>query len=295
MARTSLLRPLSALAASRSAFAPSVTRAARFINTGPTHAAGEAGIDYRVLEGIDGFLPKENFDRITEWQGGLWERLQREVNNNPALAETKQKWDTKGLDIVDLLGVSARDKSLSLTYNYAALLANNSFFLDTLNPDAKKTPDAKFASLLEKLEGYAEGIVGGGWLWIVKTGDREEDIDIIPTFASGTLLIPGRAQSSRAAQLFQQPLHSSTSLPESSLPASDAEAAPEAPPSKAEQTRLAKKTVGAYPSPLAVVNLYELAWLGDKYGVWGKKEYVRDWFNSLDWEKVKQRHAQVYA
>lgn len=41
--------------------------------------ANTRSIDYRILNGVDGFLQKENFDRISEWQAGLWERLQDEV------------------------------------------------------------------------------------------------------------------------------------------------------------------------------------------------------------------------
>jgi Fe-Mn family superoxide dismutase len=83
---------------------------------------------------------------LNEWQGGLWERLQAEVNStltwlegvydlivdNPRLAEIKQKWDRSGLDMADLLTTSSRDPQLSLAFNYASLLMNNSFFLEGL-------------------------------------------------------------------------------------------------------------------------------------------------------------------
>ena len=52
--------------------------------------------------------------------------------DNPKLAETKQKWDRSGLDMTDLLTTTSRDPQLSLAFNYASLLMNNSFFLEGL-------------------------------------------------------------------------------------------------------------------------------------------------------------------
>ena len=116
-------------------------------------------------------------------------RLGADSQDNPALLDVKQKWDKDGLDIVHLLDKTARDPSLGLAFNYASLLLNNSFFLEgmvsasrLLEHDEKgelirQTGDdstfpsnlggeAKEAMLREKLEAYAEGIVGGGWLWV---------------------------------------------------------------------------------------------------------------------------------
>jgi Fe-Mn family superoxide dismutase len=42
-------------------------------------------------------------------------------------------------------------------------------------------------------------------------------------------------------------------------------------------------------TPLAVLNLYELAWLGEKYGVWDKRNYAKDWFRKLDWSRLIKR------
>lgn len=54
------------------------------------------------------------------------------IADNPRLAEIKQKWDRSGLDMADLLTTSSRDPQLSLAFNYASLLMNNSFFLEGL-------------------------------------------------------------------------------------------------------------------------------------------------------------------
>jgi Fe-Mn family superoxide dismutase len=38
---------------------------------------------------------------------------------------------------------------------------------------------------------------------------------------------------------------------------------------------------------MAVLSLHEHAYLGDKYGVWSRKQYAKDWWRSLDWRKIK--------
>nr|ODN95468.1 hypothetical protein L204_04008 [Cryptococcus depauperatus CBS 7855] len=287
---------------------------ARFLNTktGPTH--GPAAVDYRIFEGLPGFLPRENFERLQEWQGGLWERLQSEVNNNPGLLEIKQKWDRNGLDIADLLDTTARDKSLGLAFNYGSLLANNSFFLESIasilfNAGEKMKPTRDVANvaerLLEKAEGYAEGIVGGGWLWIARTGDLTSDLDIIPTFSAGTLLVANRAQQGRRGDgpLYEQPRHSIPNESDSATGpiTSDADSSSTLPsssstlPSSSSISEFSSRSLSraVYPSPVAVLNLFELAWLGNKYGVWSKRDYVRDWFENLNWQKLEERNARV--
>ncbi|WVQ66495.1 uncharacterized protein L199_004676 [Kwoniella botswanensis] len=280
-------------------------QARTLLNAASRSGINTSSIDYRILEGINDFLPKENFDRLQEWQVGLWNRLQGEVNNNPALIETKQKWDKYGLDMTDLISSTARDKNLTLAYNYAALLLNNSFFLEGLSAEGNQQVPSEFKDLKEKLEGYAEGIVGGGWLWIVRSGDASNNLDVIPTFASGTLLVTQRSQRGRESSLplFAEPPTSGSTEPSTS---SSSETAPPAPSAESEETQvpLNKRSTRSftsssnriqYPTPLAVLNLYEHAYLSNKYGVWSKKDYVNDWWKNLDWRKVQKRNAEVAA
>ncbi|WWC93060.1 uncharacterized protein L201_008024 [Kwoniella dendrophila CBS 6074] len=265
-------------------------------------------IDYRILQGINGFLPKDNFDRLQEFQLGLWSRLQGEVNNNPALTETKQKWDKYGLDMTDLLSSTARDKDLTLAYNYAALLLNNSFFLEGLTADNNQSVPSEFRDLKEKLEAYAEGIVGGGWLWIVRCGTSSSDLDIIPTFASGTLLVTQRSQRGRESNLslFAEPPTSGSESIESSESSKEEisenqQQQQQPPPLNKKSTNPSRSLFSNsdsklnYPTPLAVLNLYEHAYLtkDNQYGIWDKKQYVNDWWKSLDWRKIQKRNSEV--
>lgn len=85
MSRPALLRPFASIP--RQSFAVRAPAAAgiRFINSKVGSTRGAGAVDYRVLEGIDGFLPKENFDRLKEWQLGLWGRLQAEVQSESGI------------------------------------------------------------------------------------------------------------------------------------------------------------------------------------------------------------------
>ncbi|OCF38833.1 hypothetical protein I317_07375 [Kwoniella heveanensis CBS 569] len=301
-ATSSLFRPLAcAIRAPAAPGGPLQTRS--LLNAASRSGVNTASIDNRVLEGVNGFLPKGNFDRLQEWQLGLWERLQGEVQNNPALVETKQKWDRYGLDMTDLISTTARDKNLTLAYNYAALLLNNSFFLEGLSAETPRDVPSEFKVLQEKVEAYSEGLVGGGWLWIVRTGQSKYDLDVIPTFASGTLLVTLRSQRGRESTLplFAEPPTSGTTEAPTTDSSSSSDAAvssetsaestlAERPSNRRASSTFSKDAI-KYPTPLAVLNLFEHAYIGEKYGVWGKREYARDWWKNLDWNKVAKRNS----
>jgi Fe-Mn family superoxide dismutase len=73
----------------------------------------------------------------------------------------------------------------------------------------------------------------------------------------------------------------------------EAEAQAAIPPlSHAQQTaanRASPRSAGEL-TPVAVLNLYQLAYL-DKYGVFGAGQYARDWFRTLDWDRIQNRAA----
>jgi Fe-Mn family superoxide dismutase len=107
---------------------------------------------------------------------------------------------------------------------------------------------------------------------LVKQG---RTIDVVPTYGSGTILIAGHQMRGRDADrdLLGQPSSSTT---EADLSSS-----------------LKNKTTGSVsglPQPLAVLSLFEHAYVGaEKYGVNGRAEYARDWWNALDWNKIQNR------
>lgn len=232
------------------------------------------------------------------------------------------------------------------------------------NGDTPQRIPAIYESLGDKVEAYAEGIVGGGWLWVgpvsallnhlplaspplprptplqlqprsftpgcrlfsrsfyslspqsesnpadkeqlVRAGSNHADLDIIPTFSSGTLLITNRSQRGREdLPIFATPSDSGNPPPPASAGNGENEDGPEAesgpvlPPQNTStpnqpQPRLRSSTNSSgFPAPLAVLNLFEHAYIGEKYGVWGRREYARDWWRSLDWAKVQRRASQI--
>jgi Fe-Mn family superoxide dismutase len=125
---------------------------------------------------------------------------------------------------------------------------------------------------------------------IVSYRDR---ISTIPTYGSGTVLVRNRMQQGRDSSTplyYPTPTSTSTS-------SSDQTSAP------LQQARMPQED--EYNStgdsdyqpikPLAVINLFEHAYLARKQGengaldVWGKEQWVRDWFKLVDWAQVKGR------
>jgi len=131
----------------------------------------------------------------------------------------------------------------------------------------------------------------------VRTGDNYGDVDVFPSFAAGTLLVTNRAQQGRdEIPLFGTP---SSSSDESQIP--DASAAPSGETSKlvsglgdANKAKKSFRPTAAgmsspRPFPLAVLNLFGHSYLGERYGVWGRGQYAKDWFRSLNWNTVERR------
>lgn len=150
-----------------------------------------------------------------------------------------------------------------------------------------------FKSLEDRVAAYADGMVGSGWLWIVKAGDGLADFDVVPTFGSGTLLVTMRQQRGRMDTLQVYGTPATTGGEETAAgevedlppPLNDAAA-------EGRQREGWQQGSAAEVTPLAVLNLFEHAYLGDKYGVFSRSEYARDWFKTLDWDKVSKRTAQ---
>ena len=148
---------------------------------------------------------------------------------------------------------------------------------------------------------------------LVRSGTNHSDVDIIPTFSSGTLLVHNRSQRGREEMaVFGTPETSETKVAslaseipnteETPVPTPESSQIPTPPtpsfptvgykPSRLPQRQLARDSA-PLPAPLAVLNLFEHAYLGEKYGVWDRKQYAKDWWKQLDWNKVQRRASQL--
>ncbi|ORX37952.1 hypothetical protein BD324DRAFT_623938 [Kockovaella imperatae] len=294
-ASSSTLRSLAVSSSSRIYAAPTCLPRRSFASQAKPMSGQVSSVDKRVLEGVDGFIPQRNMEVICDWQRGLWSRLQEEVRNNPELLEVKQKWDKSGLDMTYMVSQTAKNQSTALAYNWSALLLNNSFFLENINAYEPQEVPHMYEPLLDKVSAYADGIVGGCWLWLVKAGDKSYDVDIVPTFGSGTFLVSNRAQRGREdLPVFGTPYNSTDTegaARRDDRPAQAGLGAGSAPNRSVNTNRLMSGGVDytSFPAPLAVLNLFEHAYLGNKYGVWSRAAYARDWWKTLDWNKIQQR------
>lgn len=60
---------------------PRLTRGIISSAAAPRPQGAIGGVDLRVFNGIDGFIGKQQMDRVNEWQAGLWQRLADEVRS----------------------------------------------------------------------------------------------------------------------------------------------------------------------------------------------------------------------
>jgi Fe-Mn family superoxide dismutase len=91
-------RPLASLARARAAVRTPLATSAPVRNILAVPAsAGSArkptggaigGVDPRILQGLPSFIGGEQFDRLNEWQAGLWERLQAEVRSGSSTLQS---------------------------------------------------------------------------------------------------------------------------------------------------------------------------------------------------------------
>lgn len=135
----------------------------------------------------------------------------------------------------------------------------------------------------------------------MRAGNSHTEVDVVPTFAGGTLLVTQRTQRGREdLPLFGSPKTTS----ESSDASSSTETPVEAPEENSSFSIISNAKPAATrqrvsdvqndrPIPVAVLSLYEHAYIGEKYGVWGRGQYAKDWFKSLNWDKVMSRAAYV--
>jgi Fe-Mn family superoxide dismutase len=57
------------------------------------------------------------------------------------------------------------------------------------------------------------------------------------------------------------------------------------------KTKTAMLNIGEYLTPLFCVSVNEHAWMAAGYGVWGKEEWLKNFWAVLDWQKVSSMYA----
>lgn len=168
------------------------------------------------------------------------------------------------------------------------------------------------------MQAYAEGMVGGGWLWVsillghltspirgthvqlVRVGEGYSNVDVVPSFAGGTLLVTNRTQRGRDdIAVFGTPRSTkdSESATTSGEPSTGSgvglSAGSRSQGLRVDESRRSTLDQVSQPVPIAVLSLFEHAYLNEKYGVWGRGQYAKDWYRSLNWDRVQKRSSHA--
>lgn len=188
----------------------------------------------------------------------------------------------------DILITYARDPAAASLFNHASMAWNNHQFFATLSP-SPTPPSTQLVSVLSKSFGNenslenlratmiatANAMFGPGFVWLVKRraeslARTNPEFAILTTYIAGSPL-PG-------AHYRKQEQDSNTALRAGSFGAMSGQGPKIAPG-------------GANIEVMLGVNTWQHVWLRD-YGFGGKKQYLENWWDSVDW-KVVEDNAQL--
>ncbi|KAJ8070429.1 hypothetical protein OCU04_000803 [Sclerotinia nivalis] len=196
--------------------------------------------------------------------------------------------------------MTARDPDQAATFNYASMAFNNNFFFNCIQPDPTSEPDmserlrlaieASFSSvdsLKKEFVITASKMFGPGFVWLMK--DRFDNLSLLTTYLAGSPF-PGahyrrqtkdmNTETDNLTDFHRQRL---AGPPVNTVGAHGALSRDRKPPGGIELT------------PILCVNTWEHVWIPD-YGmgvdnVGGKKVYVENWWNVIDWAVVADNAA----
>ncbi|KAH6612667.1 Fe superoxide dismutase-like protein [Boeremia exigua] len=238
--------------------------------------------DQLVANGIPGLFSPTGFQvAFSEYQQHTVDELNNETAGGPY----------EGQDVKSLVIELARDPLKAYPFNLASMAFNNHFFFRGINtnPDVVSTPPADLAqeirndfssmdTLRETFIATADAMFGPGFVWLVQTNDAAVagGLRILPTYLAGSPLSGAHYRR----QSYDLNNHNPDSYQQlNSVGAFGA--------SSRQDNRPKKPLGGTDIIPLLCVNTWEHAWLHD-YGVRGKSDYLRAWWEKIDWDLVRQ-------
>lgn len=247
-----------------------------------------------VKEGVPGLLSAPSFKTAwTDYQGWVVQKL------NEKTAGTQLEFD----DPKTVLLKTAREPAFAATFNYASMAFNNHFFFKGITRDEQIAPpshtltaaiDLAFSSmdtLRAEFLATAEVMFGPGFVWLVEHQPRESraGLRILATYLAGSPL-PGAHYREQSQDLnTQDPSYlaglSQAEYARQTTVQNTAGVYGQHSTQRSNQSKLALG--GAEVTPLLCVNTWEHVWLGD-YGVEGKRKYLENWWDRIDWSVVNQ-------
>ncbi|ORY65889.1 Manganese/iron superoxide dismutase [Pseudomassariella vexata] len=254
-----------------------------------------------AANGIPGLFSRESFHLLwTEYQTFVIERL------NQLIVGTQYEH----MEPLRILKQTAREPSLAPVFNYASMAHNNHFFVNTLNPDSEENKpmevpsklklqlEAQFSSmetLRREMILTASTMFGPGFVWLVKN-HKSSQYRILTTYLAGS---PYSEAHWRRQGIDMNTAPGPTSADDNATTGEYLERQ-KLGSGASHGSKWSKDEApgGITVIPLLCVNTWEHVWLRD-YGVGtggrgGKRLYLENWWNSIDWNKVADA-AQVHG
>jgi len=186
------------------------------------------------------------------------------------------------------------------------------------------TPSSDFVTHVKKEFGSLDGLVShfsahvsglhpssGAYVWLVT--DPHGNLAVVGTYAGGTVLLQQRHQRGPAAlSAPDRKILGEVIEPAAETEADEVEAVHESvwksaqsgakdllaqkrPTSGANALRMSRDVLlGQTLHPLLCLSVHPHCYLED-YGVWGREEYVRNWWEHVNWSQVEAMFAEYKA
>ncbi|KAK9896219.1 manganese and iron superoxide dismutase [Cystobasidium minutum MCA 4210] len=291
-----------------------VRRSAFRIQRSQIHTAPR--LPYDIESGLPPFLSSKAVKGTAiEWQQGNLNKL------NDLIRGTKHENKSVAQTVID----AAKSPSDALIFGHASEALNNGYFLSCLTPSQDQEKSLENSPIKQALENnfgsatsfinhfssYAMGMFGTGYVWLVMDG--VDNLAVVGTYGSGTMLVQGSVQPAKAAEL--NALAGSVDA----APSNEQPAAPSASGSStgslgaalnkargrsystssvlqalAFPERHARENEERFKSihPLLCLSLHPHVYIPD-YGIWGKEEYIRNFWGNVNWELCYRRYQKV--
>jgi len=204
-----------------------------------------------------------------------------------------------GIGAHDLTLKYAHDAANATLFNYASMAGNNHFFFERLHPTGVPPPNTllqdikeAFGSLddlrTEMLE-TAEAMFGNGFVWLIKD-DTQGQLRLLCTYNAGSPW--------PRAHYRQQNRDMANTYAHVGRDAAETQRLNNVQNQVGSIGRYSKPSTEGQPAinaltggPILCVNAWQHMYLRD-YGVRGKRQYLANWWERIDWGLVEQNSHQ---
>ncbi|PPJ54866.1 hypothetical protein CBER1_06061 [Cercospora berteroae] len=294
--------------AAPSTSAPTTTTSIRSISATSRlqkHSVPPLAFDETFEEkGVPGLFSKDGYNLAWKQYQSLLVQKLNELTAGEPIADKDPK---------DLALIFARDPLNASLFNHASMAFNNHYFFNSLStaplplykaPQLSESLVKTFGSietLRETMLETATSMFGPGFVWLVwarnidnssasrgsSLASRSGSWRILTTYNAGTpfpeagyrqqgLDMANNTQNSYQAWVQQQAMIPGNTAGAFGAYSHSGQAAAKLPPG------------GTNVMPVLCVNTWEHVWLYD-FGVAGKRQYLNDWWNAVDWGIVQER------